>query len=177
MDNEDMLQEIYLVRHAAPDRASGITYNVEPGPPLTPTGRDEAQQAAAWLADRGLEYVFCSPFARTSQTADAIVDRLGLPISYVKALGEHGPGEAPQRVRERVAELIGQIDDGPLAIVAIVTHGMCVKSLLQQTTNDKIDLSKHVYDYGNCSPTAGIWHGVRSESSWRWELAFRPTGQ
>lgn len=172
-----MLQEIYLVRHAAPDRASGITYNVEPGPPLTPIGRDEAQQAAAWLAERGLEYVFCSPFARTSQTADAIVDRLGVPISYVKALGENAPGETPQRVRERVAELIGQIDDGPLTIIAIVTHGMCVKSLLQHTTNDKIDLSKHVYDYGNCSPTAGIWHGLRSESGWRWELAFRPTGQ
>jgi 2,3-bisphosphoglycerate-dependent phosphoglycerate mutase len=171
-----MLQQIYLVRHAQPDRTSTVTYNVEPGPPRTLVGRDEASQAARWLAGRELEYVFSSPFIRTVQTADAIADQLGLPITYVKLLSEHGPGETPQRVRERVAELITQIDDGPLTNVAFVTHGMCVKSLLLHTTSDKIDLVKHVYDYGNCSPTAGIWHGIRGEQSWRWELVFRPEG-
>jgi broad specificity phosphatase PhoE len=169
-----MLQELFVVRHAQPDRASAIKYDVEPGPPLTATGRQEAAQAAAWLAEQGLEYLFSSPFARTVETADVIVDRLGLPITYVKALAEGAPGEARERVRARVAELITQVDDGPLTKVAFVTHGICVKSILLHTTSDTIDLSKHTYDYGNCSPTAGIWRGRRSETNWQWELVFRP---
>ncbi len=177
LENRDptpMLTELYIVRHAQPDRASGIKYDVEPGPPLTDHGRGEARQAAAFLAGRGLEYLFSSPFSRTAETADTIADQLGLPITYVKALGEGGPGEAKERVRERVAELLAQVDDGPLTSVAFVTHGICVKSILLHTTSDRIDLAKHVYDYGNCSPTAGIWHGVRGEGGWRWELLFRP---
>jgi 2,3-bisphosphoglycerate-dependent phosphoglycerate mutase len=170
-----MLQELFLIRHAQPDRASSIKYDVEPGPPLTETGRRESIQAAQWLATRGLEYLFSSPFARTVETADTIVDQLGLPITYVKALAEGGPGENITKIRERVAELLVQIDDGPLRSVGLVTHGICLKLVLQHTTNDTIDLSKHHYDYGNCSPTAGIWHGVRGESGWRWEFAFRPT--
>jgi 2,3-bisphosphoglycerate-dependent phosphoglycerate mutase len=169
-----MLTELYLVRHAQPNRASGIKYDVEPGPPLTEIGQAEAREAANWLATRGVEYLFSSPFARTVETADTIVDQLGLPITYVKALAEIAPGETREKVRERVAELLVQVDDGPLQVVAFVTHGFCVKSLLLHTTDEKIDLTKHTYDYGNCAPTAGIWHGVRSEHGWHWELAFRP---
>lgn len=169
-----MIDQIYLIRHAQPDRSSSIRYDIEPGPPLTATGRAEAQQAARWLAGRGIEYLFASPFARTVQTADTIVDLLGLPITYVKSLGEGAPGETKERVRDRVAELLTQLDDGPLRSVALVTHGICVKSILLHTTADKIDLGKHIYDYGNCAPTAGIWHGLRGEGGWRWELTFRP---
>ncbi len=169
-----MLTELYLVRHAQPDRASKIKYDVEPGPPLTDIGRTEAFQAATWLADRGLEYLFASPFARTVETADTIADQLGLPITYVKGLAEGGPGEQLPKIRERVGELLAQVHDGPLRSVAFVTHGICIKLLLQHTTNDTIDLTKHIYDYGNCSPTAGIWHGTRSETGWSWNLAFRP---
>jgi 2,3-bisphosphoglycerate-dependent phosphoglycerate mutase len=169
-----MLEEIYLIRHAAPDRASGITYNVPPGPPLTAAGHREAAQAAEWLAARRPQHVFCSPFLRTMATAEAIVDRLGLPLTYVEALREGGPGEQHAAVRARIAELLTQLDDGPLASVALVTHGVCILALLQHTTGDKIDLSRHRYDYGNHAPTAGIWHGVRGEGNWRWDLAFRP---
>jgi 2,3-bisphosphoglycerate-dependent phosphoglycerate mutase len=170
-----MVEDLYIVRHAQPDRTGTIKYDIEPGPSLTDLGRGEAVQAARWLAGRELEYIFSSPFARTVQTADTIADQLGLPITYVKALAEGGPGETKERVRERIAELLAQVDDGPLRRVAFVTHGICVKSLLLHTTNDKLDLSRHLYDYGNCSPTAGIWHGKRAEGGWRWELLFRPT--
>ncbi len=169
-----MLQELYLIRHAQPNRNSSIRYDVEPGPPLTPHGEEEARQAADWLADRGLDYIYSSPFLRTSSTADTIVERLGLPISYVSALAEHGPGEAQDNVHQRVTSFLAEVEQSPLRSVAFVTHGMCIKFLLLHTTQNTIDLAQHVYDFGNCAPTAGIWHAIRRPTGWEWQLAFRP---
>jgi 2,3-bisphosphoglycerate-dependent phosphoglycerate mutase len=170
-----MIEELYVVRHAAPDRGTGMPYNVLPGPPLTPDGRREAEQTARWLAGRGIEHLLASPFDRTRATAEAITAGLALPITLVDALREGAIGETTAQIRERVAELLTQIDDGVLRCVALVTHGACMRALLLHTTGDRIDLSGHVYDNGNCAPTAGVWRGVRAERCWRWELAFRPT--
>ncbi|MEN9933728.1 MAG: hypothetical protein RLZZ387_307 [Chloroflexota bacterium] len=169
-----MLEELYLVRHAAPDRSTGVPYNVVPGPPLTPAGQQEAVQAAHWLRERGIEHVFSSPFTRTRSTAEAVAEALGMEVTLVEKLGEGAPGETLAQVRARVAELFEQLDDTPLRRVALVTHGACVQGLLQHTSGDRIDLTHHRYDHGNCSPTAGIWRGVRADGVWRWELAFRP---
>jgi 2,3-bisphosphoglycerate-dependent phosphoglycerate mutase len=169
-----MLEEIYLVRHAAPDRSTGVPYNILPGPPLTPDGEREAEQAGAWLAERGLEHMLASPFARTRATAEAIAGRANLPLTFVDALREGGPGEKLEQIRARVVELLAQVEDSPLRRVAFVTHGACIRALLQHTTDNRIDLAGHVYDNGNCAPTAGIWRGVRGDDCWKWEPAFRP---
>ncbi|HEU4326266.1 MAG TPA: histidine phosphatase family protein [Roseiflexaceae bacterium] len=169
-----MLEELFLVRHAEPDRSLAMPYNIMPGPPLTPRGREEAAQAAAWLEGKGVEYMFASPFERASATADIIVDRLGLPITYTQILREGGPGESLDQIQARVGELLGQLDDGPLLRVALVSHGACLRGLLRYTTANRIDLSRHIYDYGNNTPTAGIWHGIRREGAWVWNLTFRP---
>jgi len=169
-----MLEEIFLVRHATPDRSINISYYVPPGPPLTPFGRAEAQQAARWLVGRGVEHIFASPFDRTTQTAEALTEHLGVDVTFTTAIQEGAPGEGLPKVRARVVELLQQLDDSPLRRVALVTHGACVLSVLQHTTSEQIDLRQHRYDNGNCAPTAGIWHGVRGQEGWRWELAFRP---
>lgn len=169
-----MLEELYLIRHAAPDRSTGVPYQIHPGPPLTEVGRKEAVEMAAWLEGRGIEQVLCSPFERTTQTAAAIADRLDVEITFVEALREGAPGERLEAIAERTAELLAQIEDSSLKRVAFVTHGACVKSVLEHTTLQRIDLKGHVYDAGNCSPTAGVWHGTRFDHMWRWELAFRP---
>jgi 2,3-bisphosphoglycerate-dependent phosphoglycerate mutase len=169
-----MLETIYLIRHAAPDRSTGVPYNIPPGPPLTDIGRREAAETARWLAGRGIEHLLASPFERARATAEAIGAELPLPITFVEALREGGPGEQHTQIRARVAELLAQLDDGAPRSVALVTHGICIRTLLQITTNDKINLTGHVYDNGNCSPTAGVWQGVRGDQCWRWELAFRP---
>lgn len=166
---------MYLVRHATADRSLNIPYALPPGPPLTEWGRAEAQQAADWLAGRGIEHIFASPFERTTQTAAMLVDRLGLDVTFTNALQEGAPGEGLPKVRARVVEALEQLDDSPLRCVALVTHGACVLSVLQHTTKDRIDLSRHKYDNGNYAPTAGIWHGTRRDDIWRWELAFRPS--
>jgi 2,3-bisphosphoglycerate-dependent phosphoglycerate mutase len=169
-----MLQELYLVRHAAPDRTTGVPYNLPPGPPLTPAGHQEAIQAADWLRGRGIEHLFSSPFLRTKATAETIQHALEVGLTCVEKLGEGAPGESLAQVRARVSELLGQLDDSPLTRIAIISHGACLLGLLLHTTNDRIDLSNHRYDHGNNTPTAGIWHGIRGENGWRWTLAFRP---
>jgi 2,3-bisphosphoglycerate-dependent phosphoglycerate mutase len=169
-----MLEELYLIRHAMPDRSLGIAYNILPGPPLTEAGQREAEQTAAWLAEHGVEHLLASPFARTRATAEAIADAIDLPVTYVDALREGGPGEAMQQIRERMAELLAQIEDSPLRRVALVSHGACIRALLLYTTGDRLNLAGHVYDNGNCAPTAGVWHGVRGDMCWKWELVFRP---
>jgi 2,3-bisphosphoglycerate-dependent phosphoglycerate mutase len=169
-----MLEELYLVRHAMPDRSTGVPYNVAPGPPLTLAGVQEAAQSARWLEGHGVERLLASPFDRTRVTAEAIAERLALPVSFVEALREGGPGETVEQIRHRVAELLIQLDDSPLRCVALVSHGAPIRALLLHTTADRLDLTGHVYDFGNCVPTAGIWHGRRGDNCWKWELAFRP---
>ena len=169
-----MLEELFLIRHAMPDRTLGMVYNVLPGPPLTPIGEREAEQTANWLAEHGVEHLLASPFTRTRATAEAIAHAIELPVTYVDALREGGPGETMPQIRERMAELLTQIEDSPLRRVALVTHGAPIRALLLHTTADRLDLAGHVYDNGNCAPTAGVWHGVRGDNCWKWELVFRP---
>lgn len=170
-----MLQELYLVRHAAPDRTTGVPYHTPPGPPLTAIGVREAHAAGAWLVGRGIEQLFCSPFTRTRQTAEAIAPALALPITFAETLREGAPGEKMDQIRARTSELLTQIDDSPLRCVALVSHGAPIRSLLEYTTDMRIDLRPHTYDNGNCAPTAGVWYGRRTSNGWAWELAFRPT--
>jgi broad specificity phosphatase PhoE len=169
-----MLEEIYLVRHAAPDRGAGVPYHTPPGPPLTAIGEREAIQTGEWLRGRGIERLFASPFARTRSTAQAIAVELDQEITFAEPLREGAPGEKMDQIRARMAELFNQLDDSPLRCVALVSHGAPIRALLEYTTGDRIDLKPHVYDYGNCSPTAGVWHGRRGENGWNWELVFRP---
>jgi 2,3-bisphosphoglycerate-dependent phosphoglycerate mutase len=171
-----MVQEIYLLRHAAPDRASGVPYNVVPGPPLTAIGRAEALQAGRWLAQRAISVAYVSPFARTRQTAAIVSEHVIAPFGYVEGLRESAPSEDHMQVTRRVTGFLETIHPHNHRGVLLVTHGCCVLATLQITTNGQIDLHGHTYDYGNKSPTAGIWHGVaRADGTYEWELAFVPT--
>ncbi len=171
-----MVQEIYLLRHAAPDRASGVPYNIVPGPPLTAVGRNEALQAGRWLAQHIINAVYVSPFARTRQTAAIVSEHVVAPFAYVDGLREGGPGEDHAAVTRRVTSFLDTIHGHKQQHVLLVTHGCCVLATLQVTTQGQIDLNGHTYDYGNKSPTAGIWHGVaRGDGTYTWQLAFTPT--
>ena len=171
-----MVHEIYILRHAAPDRTSSIPYNIPPGPPLTAIGRKEALQAGMFLQHRAIDAVYVSPFMRTRQTAAIVSEHMTAPFAYVESIKEGAPGESHRDIRARVRSLLDEITQRNVARAMLVTHGCCVLATLQETTNDTIDLSGHKYDYGNHSPTAGIWHGVCQESGlYAWELVFTPT--
>jgi broad specificity phosphatase PhoE len=84
-----------LVRHGQSEFNAAFTLTrVDPGipdPELTPTGRRQAEAAAAALATHGVTRLVASPYTRTLQTASIIAEALGLPI------------EIDPRVRERAA--------------------------------------------------------------------------
>ncbi len=170
-----MLSDIYLVRHGLPAQNSAIPYNTPPGPDLSERGRAEARQAATFLAGRGVERLFASPFARTTQTAEVLADQLGLEVTFTSLLQEHGPGESFETVRERMRELLAAAADSPHARVAFVSHGSPIRAALLELSREKIDLGQHNYPGGNPAPTCGIWHAQRiDEGQLRFELAFKP---
>lgn len=170
-----MLTDIFLVRHGHPLQNSGLAYLSPPGPGLSDLGRQEARQAAAFLADKSVEHLFVSPFDRTTQTAEVLVEQLGTPVTFTRLVQEHGAGEQFDQVRERIRELLHSLDDSPLSRIGLVTHGSPIRAMLLELSRDKIDLTGHVYSGGNPAPTAGIWHAQRSGDAWRIDLVFKPT--
>jgi 2,3-bisphosphoglycerate-dependent phosphoglycerate mutase len=170
-----VLTDLYLIRHGEPIRDPSIPYNTLPGPDLSPRGREEAAQAAEFLRDKQLEQLFVSPFARTTQTAEVLVDRLDLPAVFTALVQEHGPQESFEKVRARMAELLAAASDSPYTRLGIVAHGSPIRAALLELSNEKIDLSKHVYSGGNPAPTCGIWHvQFVDEHTRRFELVFKP---
>lgn len=170
-----MLSDLYLVRHGQPAHNPAIAYHTPPGPDLSEHGREEAAQAAVFLADKGLEQLIVSPFARTAQTAEVMVPHLGLAPVLTEVVQEHGPGESFEQVRQRIAELLSALADSPHSRVAIVAHGSPIRAALLELSKDKIDLRHHVYAGGNPAPTCGIWHvHFLDARTRRFELVFKP---
>ncbi len=170
-----VLTEIYLIRHGDPARDPAIPYNTLPGPNLSDRGRAEARQAATFLAEKGLEQLFVSPFARTMQTAEILAEQLGLPVIFTKLIQEHGPGENDGQVRERLREFLQGAQDSAFTKIGLVTHGSPVRATLLELSKNLIDLSKHSYLGGNPAPTCGIWQARwLNEHHIRFELVFKP---
>lgn len=67
---------LYIVRHGQSERNRDRS-----GPfdcSLTDVGHEQAKRAGEWLADKGIETIYCSPSIRTLQTATHIGRRLNL---------------------------------------------------------------------------------------------------
>lgn len=67
-----MATHIYFVRHGKTDNQGNIIYGRIPGYPLGSSGREEANQAGEWLADKNISIIYTSPLERTFQTAEII---------------------------------------------------------------------------------------------------------
>ncbi len=166
----------YLIRHAEPEKGTGIRYDVPPGPPLSAKGREEAQQAAAFLADKGIRRLFCSPLVRARDTAGIIGHVLRLQPIPDERLAEHRSDEAFEAVIARVQafwEAHAADGDGPLALV---THGSPIRALLTMLGDGRLDWSRYQFADNNIVPTAGIWQAERVADGWKLELVFVPPG-
>jgi probable phosphoglycerate mutase len=80
--------EIVFVRHAEPERVapgSGVPAN----PPLTATGREQAERLAAWLALEHIDAIISSPQVRARETAAPIAAAHGLEVEIAPGLVEY----------------------------------------------------------------------------------------
>ncbi|MDJ0675293.1 MAG: histidine phosphatase family protein [Calothrix sp. MO_167.B42] len=114
-----MTQTIWIARHA--NRLDFVhpewflTAKRRYDPPLSDDGMVQAQQLAERLQSETIDHIFASPFLRTVQTANAIAEKLDLPIKLETGLSEWlNPAwmtEEPERLSTpALAEMFPRID-------------------------------------------------------------------
>ncbi len=90
---------VTLVRHGQTASSARLAYSGQSDIPLTETGREQAARAARRLAGAGIDAVICSPLTRARDTARAIADAAGAPLTVDERLIEvdYGPFEGLDR--------------------------------------------------------------------------------
>jgi probable phosphoglycerate mutase len=78
--------ELLLIRHALPRRIELAEGRADP--PLSEAGARQAEVLAEWLVEEGVDAVFTSPLQRAVQTAEPLVDRIGVGPVVVDGLAE-----------------------------------------------------------------------------------------
>jgi broad specificity phosphatase PhoE len=121
--------KIWLVRHGDcyEDMAEG------PDPPLSPTGRMQAQRLAERVHRAGPAVIYSSPYRRAVETARAISDDIHEDPRLVEIdleLGEDGALDFKEPATSVVARMRSAIDDivaaHPGEHVVVVTHGVAL---------------------------------------------------
>jgi broad specificity phosphatase PhoE len=102
---------VTLVRHGQTESSARMAYSGRAEIALTDTGREQALRCAAALAGAGIDAVRSSPLVRARDTAQAIADTTGAPLSIDERLVEidYGPFEGLDRAGAR--ERFGQAFD------------------------------------------------------------------
>lgn len=78
---KDRFTKVTVLRHAESEgNLIPIYQGKEPGTDLTTHGQQQAQSAGAWLKTKNVDAIYCSPLARTKQTADAIAKETGAKV-------------------------------------------------------------------------------------------------
>ncbi len=95
-----------LVRHGQTTSSARHAYSGRSDIPLTETGREQARAAAQRLAEDRVDAVISSPLIRARDTAQAIADATGAPLTVDERLTEvdYGPFEGLDRdgAREQI---------------------------------------------------------------------------
>ncbi len=149
MPVENARATLYLLRHGEVHNPEEILYGRLPGFRLSERGHEQACAAAAWLADKPLAALYCSPMERARQTAahvaarqpglSAVIDERiieistpyeGEPIEALAAMGwdlysgNQPPHELPGTVLARVLDFFEHVLAAHAGRqVAAVAHG------------------------------------------------------
>ena len=94
-------RRLYLVRHGLPDYSTCKPGDEPPGPPLSELGRVQIRQVIPLLAKCKLDALYCSPLARTCQSADVVGRALGMKPQVRSDLKEWHRTERLYEVNER----------------------------------------------------------------------------
>ena len=86
--------KVTVLRHAESEGNVTPRYQgLVPGTDLTTNGKKQAKQTAEGLRSTNVTYIYCSPLARTRQTAQAIADATGAELIVDDRLREVGFGD------------------------------------------------------------------------------------
>ena len=87
-----------LIRHAeSTANEAGILSTTQPGPELTPRGREQAEALAETLRDAPLDGLYASTLRRTQLTAEPLSRATGLPLTVIEGIHEIEAGELEDR--------------------------------------------------------------------------------
>lgn len=115
---------LYLVRHGRVQNPDELAYGHLPRFPLDAEGRDQAERAATWLAERGVVAIYRSPLLRARQTAEIIRRALGaVPLHTWRDLRESElarlwQGLAWREIAVSQPELFAAFEQSPSTISA-----------------------------------------------------------
>ena len=124
---------IWLVRHGDcyEDMADS------PDPPLSPTGRKQAQRLAERVHRAGAAVIYSSPYRRALETAHAISDEVHEDARLVEIdleLGDDGSLDFKEHATSVVERMRSAIDDiveaHPGEHVIVVTHGVALMAYI-----------------------------------------------
>ena len=99
---------MYLVRHGQTESSARKAYSGRSDVALTDEGREQARRAAEQLAGAGIDAVFSSPLSRARDTAQAIADATGAPLTVDERLTEVDYGDFEGLDRAGARERFGQ---------------------------------------------------------------------
>ena len=106
-----MAERVYLVRHGQTESSARKAYSGRSDIALTEEGREQARAAAVKLACKGVDGVFSSPLSRARDTARAIADATGAPLTVDERLTEVDYGGFEGLDRAAASERFGQAFD------------------------------------------------------------------
>jgi len=105
---ETPARTLYIVRHGQTESSKRKAYSGRADIALTDYGREQARQAAEQLAGAGVDAVFTSPLSRARDTAQAIADATGAPLTVDERLTEVDYHAFEGLDREQARERFGQ---------------------------------------------------------------------
>ncbi len=130
--------EIYVIRHAdaVPQGEQGIVHDEDR--PLTDVGRAQAQQVANFFLKRslGLDRVVVSPLVRSRQSAEPILQTLG--ISDVVTCEHASPNGEPKRL----AKFLKKLGSGRVALVSHLPFVAVFSGWLMGNKRAQLDFQK-----------------------------------
>jgi ribonuclease H / adenosylcobalamin/alpha-ribazole phosphatase len=102
---------VTLVRHGQTESSARLAYSGRSDIPLTVAGREQALEAARRLAGAGVDAVITSPLMRARDTAQAIAEATGAPLTVDERLTEVDYGAFEGLDRAAARERIGAAFD------------------------------------------------------------------
>lgn len=128
---------LYLQRHCRPEPGA----RDDSTRPLTESGRQQAQQMGAWLADQigRVDTVICSSFLRAIETAEIMAEALGSHIQRTPLLD---PDTKPDEAWKQIQHMAGFSAD-----VLVISHHPLVGHLIDQLGS--VGGISHIFEHGS----------------------------